>query len=101
MVVHRMTNHPTEWIWTEIHVQKLKEYETGGQITPKTEPFKLRMCHKGTGFETVSGYNAVLEYWKNKQQLKPMHPSTDFNEPQPISEPKQRVPYISQTDADF
>ena len=101
MVIHRMTNHPTEWIWTEVHVQKLKEYETGGQITPKTEPFKIRLCQNGTGFETVSGYNAILEYWKSKQSLPPsLKPNLEAFELErkPISEPRVNPKEILESD---
>lgn len=49
--VHRMTNHPTEWMYSELHVLKVKENETGGRCTPFEQPIKLRMSRNNVGFE--------------------------------------------------
>lgn len=61
LVVHRMADHPTEWIWTELHVQKIKESETGGKRTFKNEPFKMRLMAGGCGFQDENGYNPMIE----------------------------------------
>ena len=92
LVVHRMADHPNEWMWTEIHVQKIKEMETGGQRTFKNFPFKLRLCHGGCGFEDVSGFNPVLSYWEKQYKPSALRPSPDFNLPiDPISTPRQKT----------
>lgn len=49
--IHRMTNHPQEWMYTEIHVLKIKITETGGRCTPFEQPVKLRMSRNNVGFE--------------------------------------------------
>jgi len=49
--VHRMTNHPNEWMYSELHVLKIKETETGGRCTPFEQPIKLRMSRNNVGFE--------------------------------------------------
>lgn len=79
-VLHRMTNHPSEWMWAELHIQKIKEMETGGMPTFKNEPFKMRMVFDGCGFETQSGYNAVIEFWRGKGKTTPI----DFERPSAI-----------------
>tara|TARA_E500000318_G_scaffold111791_1_gene131785 strand:+ start:1705 stop:2619 length:915 start_codon:yes stop_codon:yes gene_type:complete len=48
---HRMTNHPTDWMITELHVLKVKEVETGMRCTPYQDPLKIRMVKNNVGFE--------------------------------------------------
>lgn len=48
---HRMTNHPTDWMFSELHILKIKETETGGRCTPFQEPLRLRMVKNNVGFE--------------------------------------------------
>ena len=40
MVVHRYTQHETDWIFTDIHIRKVKELETGGRPTPLDQPIQ-------------------------------------------------------------
>lgn len=54
IVIHRYTQHPTEWMISQIHVRKVKEIETGGRPTPMDEPIKLRSIVNNVGFE-ISG----------------------------------------------
>lgn len=49
--IHRLTSHPTEWMYTHIHCFKVKETETGGKPTPYDEPIMLRMKPGSAGFE--------------------------------------------------
>lgn len=51
LCVHRMTSHPNEWMYSELHVLKVKETETGGRCTPFEQPIKLRMSLNNVGFE--------------------------------------------------
>lgn len=48
--VHRLTQHPTDWMVTEIHVRKIKDTETGGRPTPIDIPIKFEMYKGGTAF---------------------------------------------------
>jgi len=91
LVVHRMADHPTEWVWTELHVQKVKEMETGGKRTFKNEPFKIRMIHGGAGFEDANGFNPVLAYWdaKEKPVQQSIKPNNNF-EVKSISTPRAK-----------
>lgn len=43
LTVHRIAQHPTEYMVSEIHVRKIKDTETGGRVTPFEEPVKLEM----------------------------------------------------------
>lgn len=86
--VHRMADHPTEWVWTEIHIQKIKEYETGGQRTFKNEPVKLRLSMGGCGFEDQDGYNPIIE-WHNtnsKDIQMELRPNNEFLNASPLVE---------------
>ena len=98
LVIHRMADHPSEWMWTEIHIQKIKEVETGGQRTFKEQPFKIRMIKDGCGFQDQSYFDPIANYWQqlSKQtELLPTEksavssPNTDFSrEVKRISESK-------------
>jgi len=55
LTIHRLTQHPTEWMVTEIHVRKVKENETGGRVTPKDKPVKIVMNKNGCGFSEYLG----------------------------------------------
>lgn len=48
--IHRITQHPTDWMVTEFHVRKIKETDTGGQVTPFDSPVKFEMYKNGTAF---------------------------------------------------
>ena len=48
--IHRYTSHPTDWIYSNIYVLKVKEMETGGRCTPFDEPIKLKMEKNNIGF---------------------------------------------------
>lgn len=50
ITIHRVTQHPTDWMVTEIHVRKVKETETGGKPTPYEEPVKLELYKGGCAF---------------------------------------------------
>jgi len=49
--IHRLTTHPTEWMYTHIHSFKVKETETGGKPTPYDDPIMMRMKPGSAGFE--------------------------------------------------
>lgn len=60
LTVHRLTQHDTEFMFTEVHVRKVKETETGGRQTPLYKPVLLKMTDDLCGFESlgskISGY---------------------------------------------
>ena len=48
--VHRITQHPTDWMITEFHVRKMKDTDTGGRVTPFDNPVKFEMYNGGCAF---------------------------------------------------
>lgn len=66
LCIHRYTSHPTEWMYSNLHVLKVKENETGGRCTPYEQPISLRMSINNVGFEFM-GQNIL-----HKKQLKPI-----------------------------
>jgi hypothetical protein len=81
LTIHRNTQHPTQWMITELHVSKVKETETGGCVTPKQQPIRLRMNISGCGFSEVDENNNVtfdpILHWHKKQSNIP-HPEISF-----------------------
>jgi len=71
-VVHRYIQHPSDWMYTHIHVRKVKEVETGGKPTSMDEPIQLRSMKNNVGFE-INGQpviRMISEDVKAKQFLK-------------------------------
>lgn len=58
ITIHRLTQHPTRWNVSEIHVRKVKETETGGKPTPIDAPIALKMEVGNTKF-TVAGKDVI------------------------------------------
>ena len=50
LTIHRITQHPTDWMVTELHVRKIKDTETGGRPTPLEMPVKFEMYRGGCAF---------------------------------------------------
>jgi energy-coupling factor transporter ATP-binding protein EcfA2 len=63
--IHRYTSHPSDWMYSHIHVLKVKENETGGRCTPYEQPISLRMALNNVGFE-YKGQD-LLNYKELKQ----------------------------------
>jgi hypothetical protein len=68
MVIHRYSQHPTDWMYSHLHVRKVKEMETGGRPTPMEEPVVMRSKVGNVGF-TIGGTDIVSELRKNNEQL--------------------------------
>ena len=89
MTVHRLAESKDDWMWTQLHIQKIKENETGGKRTFKDDPFKIKLNYDHTGFEDDMGNNPVQIYWsrnQNKQiEIPPLpeslKPLRNFTEP--------------------
>ena len=50
LVCHRIISHKTDYMYTQLHVRKVKEIETGGRPTPLDEPVMLRSIVNNVGF---------------------------------------------------
>ncbi len=75
---HRLTQHPTDWNITEIHIRKIKETETGGRVSPFDSPVKLEMYKGMCAFKekldntTREPIDPILEWhYKNGTILRP------------------------------
>lgn len=70
LTIHRVTQHPTDWNITEIHVRKIKDTETGGRPTPLDIPIKFEMIKGGSAFRErneLSAFNIdPIEEWHRK-----------------------------------
>lgn len=51
LVCHRYSMHSQDWMYSHIHIRKVKEIETGGRPTPIDEPIKLKSMIGNVGFE--------------------------------------------------
>jgi len=71
--LHRYTQHPTEWMYTDVHVRKVKETATGGKPTFIDCPVRFKL-EKGLYF-TVDGFNP-LEKKNEPQQMQVLDNST-------------------------
>ena len=58
VVIHRFAAHETDWIYTHIHVRKVKEMESGGRITPLETPLILQSVLGNVGF-VINGRNLL------------------------------------------
>lgn len=72
LTIHRITQHPTDWMVTEIHVRKIKDTETGGRPTVLDNPVKFEMYKGGTAFrERLDGFGSGVDpiaNWHIKNQ---------------------------------
>ena len=60
LVIHRYSQHETDWIYTHVHVRKVKEMETGGRVTPLETPLVLQSIIGNVGFK-INGRNLLLQ----------------------------------------
>lgn len=71
LTIHRITQHPTDWMVTEVHVRKIKDTETGGRVTTIDSPVKFEMYKNGCGFiERLEGGgrgNDPVQEWHYRQ----------------------------------
>jgi hypothetical protein len=68
MVIHRYSQHPDDWMYSHLHIRKVKEMETGGRPTPMEEPIVLRSKPGNTGFE-IAGVDLVKKLRGTSKQI--------------------------------
>jgi len=56
--IHRYTQSEYDWMYTQIHILKVKETETGGSPTPFKQPVMFKL-ERGTAF-TCQGVNSLI-----------------------------------------
>lgn len=64
LVCHRLVQHPELWMYSMIHVRKVKDVDTGGRPTSLDHPIKLRSVPNNVGF-SIDGEN-ILHKIKEK-----------------------------------
>lgn len=50
VVIHRYTQHQTDWRFSDIHIRKVKELETGGRPTPLENPIRIESMKNNVGY---------------------------------------------------
>ena len=73
IVCHRYTQSASHWMFTEVHVKKVKETETGGKPTYIDEPVNFKLEY-GTAF-TCNGVNAL----DNASPFQSLENNTNFD----------------------
>jgi len=58
IVIHRYIQHPTEWMYSLIHIRKIKDVDTGGRPTSIDAPIRLKSVINNVGFE-INGKNLL------------------------------------------
>jgi len=90
ITIHRITQHPTEWMVTELHVRKIKDTETGGRPTSIDIPVKFEMYKNGCAFierlemggipvDPVYSWHLRNEAKQGKMDLQETTPQKKFN----------------------
>jgi len=75
IVIHRLTQHESEWMKTEVHVRKIKETETGGTPTFMDSPVIFHMDKGGLSFNSYirqTDYTAIPHDAKNPLSVLPV-----------------------------
>lgn len=65
MVIHRYTQHETDWMYSHIHVRKIKDIDSGGFPTSLDGSIRLRSIKNNVGYE-IDGKNLV-QYIKTQK----------------------------------
>ena len=63
--IHRYVQHPTDWMYSHIHVRKIKDIDSGGMNTFLDEPIKMKSLINNVGYE-IDGKNLV-QYIKTQE----------------------------------
>ena len=58
--IHRYISHERDWIYTDVHIRKVKELESGGRPTALNDPIRLRSKTGNCGFE-IKGLDLITK----------------------------------------
>jgi hypothetical protein len=79
IVIHRLTQHESRWMYTDIHIKKVKETETGGKPTFMNEPVSFRL-RNGVKFMCENQYGEEVDVFTSQEHKEEqMKPNTDFD----------------------
>ncbi len=76
IVPHRLTQHPSDYMITQIHVRKVKRTKTGGKPTVLDDPIECKMM-QGIWFD-VNGVNPITH--KSEPRPADLSPNMDFKD---------------------
>lgn len=65
LVIHRYIQHPTDWMYSHIHVRKVKDIDSGGRPTSLDEPIRLKSLLNNVGFEV--NHKSLIEVATKEQ----------------------------------
>jgi len=88
LVIHRHVNIEDKKFFTEVHVRKIKETETGGCVTPFNSPVKFKSMGGLVGFRDEDDVNPITKFIAKKHGTikdtygsRPLTPIRDITEP--------------------
>jgi len=104
VVIHRYTNHKSEWTKTEWHIIKVKNTKTGGKPTYKNNPIILEAKNNLTGFDVYTkeepfavpekSIDPIQEQVKELRESKPLPLNTSFDlEENELTKGRDEVPF--------
>ena len=67
MVIHRYIQHPKDWMFTHLHIRKIKDVDTGGRPTSIDDPIQFKSIRNNVGFE-INHINPIKD--KEEFQVK-------------------------------
>lgn len=91
ITIHRLVGNLEAFNITELHIRKIKETETGGQVTPFEHPIKLRSRKGVVGFEDLDGFSFIA-YLRGNQNAPESLKATMI----PLSEAMTKPVYTNQ-----
>lgn len=68
IVIHRYTQHVSDWTQSHLHVRKVKEVETGGRPTSIDNPIRLKSIPNNVGFE-IGGQRMINEPLRDSDKI--------------------------------
>lgn len=67
-VIHRYIQHPSDWMFSLIHVRKVKDIDTGGRPTSIDKPIKLESIRNNVGFK-INSLTLIDKPNRNQENL--------------------------------
>tara|TARA_Y100000114_G_scaffold144846_1_gene153886 strand:- start:1179 stop:2084 length:906 start_codon:yes stop_codon:yes gene_type:complete len=61
VVIHRYVQHPTNWMYSFVHIRKVKNTDSGGRPTPIDNPIKLKSIKNNVGFSLEGNEQSILK----------------------------------------
>ncbi len=82
LTIHRLVGHPTRKFTTELYIRKIKDTETGGEVTPIDDPIDCQF-NGGLGF-TIDGQNVLNQTKQDDLSMSILKPNSGFDEDVPF-----------------